>query len=61
MRMLFFILACSLSASAAAQHIAPPSDLPREARAAQAAHAPPLVFYTQPDCSYSARARRASV
>jgi len=56
--MLFFILACSLAAPAAAQRIAPASDLAREARAAQAAHAPLLVFYTQPDCSYCERARR---
>ncbi|MGH8738495.1 MAG: thioredoxin family protein [Burkholderiales bacterium] len=33
-------------------------DLAREARAAQAAHEPLLVFYTQPDCSYCERARR---
>jgi len=57
-RVLFFILACSLAASAAAQGIAPASDLAREARAAQVAHAPLLVFYTQPDCSYCERARR---
>ena len=56
--MLFFILACSLAAPAAAQRIAPASNLAHEARAAQAAHAPLLVFYTEPDCSYCERARR---
>ncbi len=58
MRLLFFILACSFAAPAAAQRIAPASDLAREAREAQAAHAPLLVFFTQPDCSYCESARR---
>ena len=40
----FFILACSLAAPAAAQRIAPASDLAREAREAQAAHAPLTDF-----------------
>jgi thioredoxin-related protein len=56
--MLFFILACGLAAPAAAQGIAPASNLAREARAAQAARVPLLVFYTQPDCPYCERARR---
>jgi thioredoxin-related protein len=56
--MLFFILACGIAASAAAQRIAPASDLAREARIAQAAHAPLLVIFTQPDCPYCERARR---
>jgi len=56
--MLFFILACGLAATSAAQRIAPASDLARAAREAQAAHAPLLVFYTQPDCPYCERARR---
>lgn len=58
MRILFFILACTISATAAAQHIAPALNLAREARAAQAAHVPLLVFYTQPGCTYCERARR---
>ncbi len=58
MRTLFFILACSLAAQAAAQRISPASDLARAAREAQVARAPLLVFYTQPDCSYCERARR---
>lgn len=58
MRILFFILACGISATAAAQHIAPALDLAREARAAQAAHVPLLLFYTQPGCTYCERARR---
>ena len=57
MRVLVFILACCLAASAAAQRVAPASDLAREARAAQAARAPLLVFYTQPDCAYCERVR----
>jgi len=57
-RILFFILACTLSATAVAQHIAPALNLAREARAAQSAHVPLLVFYTQPGCSYCERARR---
>ena len=56
--MLFLILACGFSATAAAQHIAPAADLAQEARAAQAAHVPLLVFYTQPGCTYCERARR---
>ena len=58
MRVLFFILACAISATAAAQHIAPAQNLAREAREAQAAHVPLLVFYSQPDCAYCERARR---
>ena len=58
MRRLFFILACGISATAAAQHISPAVDLAQEARAAQAAHVPLLVFYSQPGCSYCERARR---
>jgi len=56
-RILFFILACGIAASAAAQRIVPASDLARAAREAQAAHAPLLVFYTQPGCPYCERAR----
>jgi len=56
--MLFFILACCLAAPAAAQGIAPATDLARAARAAQSAHVPLLVFYTEPDCSYCESARR---
>lgn len=58
MRILFSILACAVSTAAAAQHIAPAVDLAQEARAAQAAHVPLLVFYTQPGCTYCERARR---
>lgn len=58
MRILFLILACGISATAAAQHIAPALNLAHEARAAQAAHVPLLVFYTQPGCTYCERARR---
>jgi thioredoxin-related protein len=57
-RTLLFILACSLAAPAAAQRIPPASDLAGAAREAQAARAPLLVFYTEPDCSYCERARR---
>jgi thioredoxin-related protein len=56
-RILFFILACSLAATAAAQRIVPASDLARAAREAQAAHVPLVVFYTQPGCPYCERAR----
>ena len=58
MRILFLILACGISTTAAAQRIAPAVDLAQEARAAEAAHVPLLVFYTQPDCPYCERARR---
>jgi len=57
-RILCFILACAISATAAAQHIPAAVDLAREARAAQTAHVPLLVFYTQPGCAYCERARR---
>lgn len=58
MRRWSFILACTLSATAAAQHVPAAHDLAREARAAERAGAPLVVFYTQPDCDYCERARR---
>ena len=51
------ILACVLSAPAAAQAIGAAQDLARSAREANAARVPLLVFFSQPGCPYCDLAR----
>ena len=58
MRIVIFILACTLSATAFAQRIPEARDLAREARDAHRAGGPLVVLYTQPDCVYCERAKR---
>ncbi|MGE5131017.1 MAG: thioredoxin fold domain-containing protein [Sphingomonadaceae bacterium] len=58
MRTIFFILACTLSATAFAQDIPAARDLARAARDAQRTGGPLVVLYTQPDCVYCERAKR---
>jgi len=57
-RIVIFILACTLSATAFAQRIPEARDLAREARDAHRAGGPLVVLYTQPDCVYCERAKR---
>lgn len=56
--LLLFILACAPAVPASAQAIARAADLRAEARAAQDAGVPLVIFFSEQGCPYCERARR---
>lgn len=56
--LLLLILACAPAVPAFAQAIAPASDLRAEARAAQDAGVPLVIFFSEQGCPYCERVRR---